>query len=87
MQKDDGNIYAYYDFESKTINKEAEAIYYPGEAAAGWMSLYEIDPQEIWVDAARKTLLYLVKSQKGNEEFVFDHAYEHDDDGCYGTRE
>ena len=73
MQKDDGNIYAYYDFESKTINKEAEAIYYPGEAAAGWMSLYEIDPQEIWVDAARKTLLYLVKSQKGNEEFVFDH--------------
>ncbi len=69
---DDGNIYAYYDFDKIEINKSAQAIYYPAEAAAGLMNLYEIDPQTKWVDCAKKALLYLAKSQE-NKEIVFDH--------------
>ena len=34
VQNEEGNVYAYYDLKSKAINKEAEALYYPGEAAA-----------------------------------------------------
>ena len=74
LQNEDGNIYAYYDLKAKTINKEAEAVFYPGEAAAGLMYLYEVDPQQKWLDAAKKTVLYLAKSRKALEaEIPFDH--------------
>lgn len=74
LQNEEGNIYAYYDVNSQTINKEAEAIFYPGEAAAGLMYLYEVDPQEKWLNAAKKTILYLAKSRKSLELSIpFDH--------------
>ena len=74
LQNNDGNIYAYYDFNKRLINREAEAIYYAGEAAAGLVYLYEIDPQQKWLDAAKKILSYLVnKRKKQGEEFLFDH--------------
>lgn len=74
MQNEDGNIYAYYDFEKKMINKEAEAVFYPGEAAAGLLYLYEVDPQQKWLDAAKKILLYLAASRKHLDlEIPFDH--------------
>jgi len=57
MQDAEGNIYAYYDLSKKFINKEAQAQYYPGEAAAGLMYLYEVDSQEKWLNAAKKTVL------------------------------
>lgn len=64
MQNDEGNIFAYYDLKSKSINKEAEAIYYTGEAAFGLMHLYEIDSNTKWLYSAKKGLLYLAKSRK-----------------------
>lgn len=74
MQNEEGNIYAYYDINTKTINKEAEAIFYPGEAAAGLIYLYEIDPQEKWLNAAKKTVLYLSKIRKSMDlDIPFDH--------------
>jgi hypothetical protein len=74
LQNDDGNIFAYYDIEGKKINKEAEAIFYPAEAAAGLMYLYEIDLQEKWLNAAKKIVLYLAKSRKSLAfEIPFDH--------------
>lgn len=73
MQDKDGNIYAYYDLEKKEINKDAEAIYYPAEAAAGLLCLYEIDPQAKWLDSAKKALFYLQRSQQGTFDPVFDH--------------
>lgn len=74
MQNEDGNIYAYYDFEKKAINKAAEAVFYPGEAAAGLLYLYEIDPQQKWLDAAKKTVLYLAKTRKNMDlDAPFDH--------------
>lgn len=63
----DGNVYAYYDLNTKKINKEAEAIYYAGEAAAGLVYLYETDPQEKWLEAAKNILLNLAKTGKKME--------------------
>ncbi len=74
MQSEEGNIYAFYDCDKKIINKEAEAVFYPGEAAAGLLYLYEVDPQQKWLDAAKKTLLYLAKTRKKMElNIPFDH--------------
>lgn len=74
LQNEDGNIYAYYNLETNEINKDAEALYYPGEAAAGLLYLYEVDKQDKWLDAAKKTVLYLAKSRKPLEfNIPFDH--------------
>lgn len=74
LQNEEGNIYAYYDINTKLINKEAEAVFYPGEAAAGLMYLYEVDPQQKWLDAAKKTILYLANSRKDLDlDLPFDH--------------
>lgn len=74
LQNEEGSIYAYYDINAKKINKEAEAVFYPGEAAAGLMYLYEVDPQQKWLDAAKKIVLYLAKSRKNLDlDMPFDH--------------
>lgn len=74
MQNEDGNIYAYYDLEKKLINKEAEAIFYPAEAATGLIYLYLADPQEKWLVAAKNILNYIVKTRKNmNLNIPFDH--------------
>jgi len=74
LQNKEGNIYAYLNLDSKEINKEAEALYYTGEAAAGLMYLYEADKQEKWLNAAKKAVLYLAKSRKPLEfDIPFDH--------------
>ena len=73
MIKEDGDVYAFYDLEKKEINKEARAVYYAGEAAAGLMYLYEVDPQEKWLNAAKKILMFLAKIGKEMEfSIIFD---------------
>lgn len=74
MQDEEGDIYAFYDLKTKTIDKEAQAVFYPGEAAAGLMYLYEVDPQQKWLDSAKKTLSYIAKTRKKLDfEIPFDH--------------
>ena len=74
MQSEDGNIYAYYDCNKKLINKTAEAIYYPAQAVVGLLYLYETDPQEKWLKAAKKSLSYIKKKKKTlNLNIPFDH--------------
>lgn len=74
LQNEDGNIYAYLDLKTKEIDKEAEAIFYPGEAAAGLVYLYEADSQQKWLDGAKKTLDYIAKTRKKLDfEIPFDH--------------
>lgn len=70
MIDDNGNVYAYYDLENKKINKEAEAIYYAGEAAAGLLYLYEVDPQNKWLEASKKILLNLASVGKKMEMMI-----------------
>lgn len=74
MQNEEGNIYAFYDLKEKKINKEAEAIFYAGEAASGLLYLYEVDSQQKWLDSAKKILLYIAKTRKKLDlEMPFDH--------------
>lgn len=74
MINDDGNVYAYYNCETKTIDKEAEAIYYPGEVAAGLFALYEIDPQQMWLNAVKKIVLNIIHTRKTMDlDIPFDH--------------
>ena len=74
MQAQDGNIYAYYDLNKKTIDKKAQAMFYPGEAAFGLLCLYEIDPQQKWIDGAIKAILFLANDRKGFDlDMPFDH--------------
>ena len=74
MIDENGNVYAYYNLDKKEIDKEAEAIFYPAEAAAGLMSLYEIDPQQKWLDAIKKIIMYIVATRKTMDLSIpFDH--------------
>jgi hypothetical protein len=74
LQGEDGNFYAYFDLNKKEINKEAQAPYYAGEAVAGLVYLYEVDPQKKWLEAAKKTLTYIAKTgKKMNLDIPFDH--------------
>jgi len=64
MQAPDGRMYAYFDLKAKKTDKEAEAVFYTGEAAMGLLYLYEIDPDERWLLAAKKAVLYSAKNGK-----------------------
>ncbi len=67
MMDENGNVYAYFDLENKKINKEAEAVYYAGEAAAGLLYLYEADHQDRWLEASKVILLNLATIGKKME--------------------
>lgn len=74
MQNEEGNVYAYYDCSKKQINKTAEALFYPAEAAMGLLELYKIDPQEKWLEAAKKAINYIIKTRKTMDlNMPFDH--------------
>ena len=67
MIDNDGTVYAYYDLKNETINKTAQAVFYPGEVASGLLYLYEIDKQEKWLKTAKKVLTKLAKDKKSLE--------------------
>ncbi|MBP3820261.1 hypothetical protein J6G99_01290 [bacterium] len=74
QDKSNGNIYAYYNCMTKTIDTEAEAIFYPGEAAAGLLYLYEIDKQDKWLKGAKDAIMYLVRTRRIMDlNIPFDH--------------
>ena len=74
MTDDDGNVWAYYNLETNEIDKNAEAIFYPGEAAAGLFYLYEIDPQQKWLDAIMKIIMNIIHTRKPMDlDIPFDH--------------
>lgn len=74
MMDDDGNVWAYYNLETQEVDTNAEAIFYPGEAAAGLLYLYEIDPQKKWLDAVMKIIMHIVRTRsKMDLDIPFDH--------------
>jgi len=48
-------------------------LYYPGEAALGLLMLYERDNDQRWLDAAARTVNYLVTSQEKKRQVLKDH--------------
>ncbi len=74
MQKPNGAFYHTIDIDDDKYIKEKQVIYYPGEAAYGLLFLYEYSPNELWIKAAKKALLYLAKSRQGlGNNVPFDH--------------
>lgn len=62
LQKSDGSFTEKYSPDSGP-DEDYNVLYYPGEAALGMISLYELDHQSEWLVAAGKALSYLAKSR------------------------
>ena len=72
LQKPDGSFYSKYRPESGPV-LDWESLYYPGEAALGFIALYEQDHSSEWLIAASKALSYLAKSRAGLPTVPADH--------------
>jgi hypothetical protein len=72
MQRSDGSFYHRYDPKSG-MDADWQSLYYPGEAALGLTSLYEVDHDRVWLNAAAKALAYLARSRAGSEDVPADH--------------
>jgi len=74
MQKSEGNFSYIYDLNAKKKNPQFKVRFYPGEAALGLLYLYEVDPQEKWLNASKKALLYRAKNRQNlGDDIIFDH--------------
>jgi hypothetical protein len=62
LQREDGSFVSKYRPDTGSA-ADFESLYYPGEAALGFISLYKIDHSQTWLDAAEKALTYLAKSR------------------------
>jgi hypothetical protein len=61
LQKEDGSFVQMYRPETGPV-EQFHSPYYPGEAALGFIALYEADHSHEWLTAAGKALSYLAKS-------------------------
>ena len=67
LQKNDGSFYLKYLEDSGPV-ADYQELYYPGEAALGLISLYELDHRGEWLVAAGKALSYLAQSRAGSQD-------------------
>jgi hypothetical protein len=72
LQRDDGSFIHKYSSEGGPITNWS-SLYYPGEAALGFISLYEADQSEDWLKAAGKSLSYLAKERASLSTVPADH--------------
>jgi len=61
LEKDDGSFINRYDRDTGP-DAHWQSLYYPGEAALAFISLYEFDHSRKWLIAADKALSYLARS-------------------------
>lgn len=72
LQKDDGSFVHKYRAESGPV-QDWDVLYYPGEAALGFVALYEADDSREWLTAAGKALSFLARSRAGLSTVPADH--------------
>jgi hypothetical protein len=72
LQRDDGSFVHKYSERSGPV-PNWEILYYPGEAALGFIALYEADHSPQWLGAAGKALAYLAKTRAGLSRVPADH--------------
>lgn len=72
LQRDDGSFVNKYDAKIGPV-PHWESLYYPGEAALGFIALYEADHSREWLNAAGKALSYLARSRAGLSTVPADH--------------
>jgi hypothetical protein len=65
QQYADGHFRANADLEKDGQRLKKEPVYYPGEAVLGLMRLYAIDPQQAYLDAARKAADWVIRVRDG----------------------
>lgn len=73
MQSADGRFVSRYDNKSDQRDTSWFSLYFPGEAALGLVTLYELNPNEKWLDAACKALEYLADEALREKTYVTDH--------------
>jgi hypothetical protein len=67
LQRKVGEFYGKFNNKDGPIG-ENDSLYYPGEAALGLISLYEVSRSDQWLVAAGKALSYLAKSREGQTQ-------------------
>jgi hypothetical protein len=72
LQKSDGSFVSKYRPDSGPVT-DWDSLYYPGEAALGLISLYELDHRGEWLVAAGRALSYLARSRAGDRDIPADH--------------
>ncbi len=72
LQRNDGSFVHKYRAEGGAVPNWT-VLYYPGEAALGFIALYEADHSREWLVAAGKALSYLAKSRTGLSIAPADH--------------
>lgn len=72
LQKADGSFYSKYRADSGPVG-DWQSLYYPGEAALGLISLYELDHSHEWLVAAGRALSYLARSRANTRVLPPDH--------------
>ena len=72
LQKSDGSFTSKYSPDSGP-DEDFNSLYYPGEAALGLISLYELDHRREWLTAAGNALSYLAKSRVNARKLPPDH--------------
>ncbi|MBX3209047.1 MAG: hypothetical protein KF764_28700 [Labilithrix sp.] len=72
MQQPSGAFYAKYEEEQGYV-RDAESLYYPGEAILALTMLYEIDRDDRWRDAAARGIAQLIASRRGAKTLPNDH--------------
>jgi len=72
LQSSDGSFASRYRADAGP-DEEWESLYYPGEAALGLVTLYEVDHKRGWLDAAGRALGWLARRRGHGEEVPLDH--------------
>jgi hypothetical protein len=76
QQAEDGHFRSNADLERETGKKlKREPVYYPGEAALGLMRLYAFDPQQEYLDSARRAADWVAQVR---DAYVSEDDQEHD---------
>jgi len=73
LQRPDGSFADRYEIGSGPTDGSPPSLYYPGEAALGLLSLYELDRSPVWLDAAYRALEYLAQSRANLTILPADH--------------
>jgi hypothetical protein len=85
QQYEDGHFRANADLESEAGKKlKREPVYYPGEAALALLRLYAVDPQQGYVDTARRAADWVVRVRDASAS---DDDQEHDHWMSYALNE
>ncbi len=73
MIKEDGDYYSKFIPAKGGLQDDWQSLYYPGEAALGLLSLYEIDQTPIWFEGAYSILARLAEKRKDSSDVLPDH--------------